>query len=217
MKILKNKYFIISYRIIAIIICLIGIYLNIFIDGKWHFTTLLYYTLLSNILCLILFISLIFKMIVNKDKEATNYLFKGSVIIIVLVTMIVFHFILRPTMFSMINSAYLMSLPNIIVHYLVPIITIFDWVLFDKKGEFSFNYPMKWLILPFCYWLFTVIYGMTKNKYPGGNNYPYFFFDIDKYGLIIVLRNVIVIAFLFLILGYLLVLIDKFLKNKFNK
>lgn len=137
MNILNNKYFKLSYRIIAIIVCLIGISLSVNINNEWHLSSFLNYTILSNILCLVMFIVSILTMIKywNKDIDKTNYSFKGLVILIISVTLIVFHFILRPRMFSMINSAYLMSWSNVIIHYVVPIMTIFDWILFDKKGN----------------------------------------------------------------------------------
>ena len=94
---------------------------------------------------------------------------------------------------------------------------LFDWILFDNRGQLKYYDSFKWLLFPFIYWIVITINGMFGYTYYNKSNYPYFFLDINKYGFFTVLRNVIFISLVFLILGLIVVLIEKFLIKLNNK
>jgi len=209
MNIIEKKQLNIVFKIFIVIISLIGLYLNFNNQKAFNLMPLIsYFTILSSLLCLIHYLYVSIKMLLNYNNEY-NTISKGSLIICLTVTFLIFHFVLRPMSFSMINAKYLMSWANIIVHYLVPILVIIDWLIFDKKGKLNYLDPFRWLLVPFVYWVAVTLNAMFGYVYPNGSKYPYFFLDIDKYDLFIVIRNVLFFSILLIILGYILVLVDK--------
>lgn len=197
------------YRILIVVIGLYGLYLNLFSNHSSIFELLHYFTILSNILVVGLFIFLITKYKNNKHYPKI----KGAITMSITVTFLIFHFMLRPTLFNMTGSYSIYSLANLTMHYIVPIMTILDWILFDKKGEYNKTDPLLWLIIPFVYFIIMSVNGALGYTFASGSHYPYFFMDFDVLG-IKVLLYVLVIIVAFTILGYIYYGIDKLLANK---
>lgn len=209
---IKNKLLTLIFRIIIVFISFLGIYLN-FASLK-HFSLLpliSYFTILSNIFCFLFYLTMVIKTISNyKNYEDKNGTFlKGTMILCVTVTLLIFHIILKDSSFIMINNDYLRSWPNIIVHYLVPILTLIEWLVFNKKNHLRYVDAFKWLIIPTIYLIIIIINGLNGYTYPGGSNYPYFFLDINKFGLVVVIRNILIIGVIFLFLGFSSVFLDR--------
>ncbi len=45
---------------------------------------------------------------------------------------------------------------DIYVHYLIPALTLADWLLFEPKGKFKKYDPLLWLIPTLTYFLTTI-------------------------------------------------------------
>ena len=215
---IKNKYFSLSYKLLIIIIGIFGLYDNCFHNSKVslieHFS---YYTNLSNLLCVIFFCIYSIKMIINWKKEKHFYFqrIKGMVMIAIMITGIVYNIILRPFMTNVDGVMNLNSFGNYIVHIIVPIMVVLDWILFDKKGIYNKKEPFIWLLLPFIYFVFICIRAHIGKPFTyTSSNYPYFFLDIDAFGILQVLVNVFICIFFILILGYFFVFIDYKLNKK---
>lgn len=216
MMYIKNKYIILIYRILFLIICGYGLYLNFFdMQLQNRLELLSYYTILSNIACFLYFFVVVIKTAINWEKAKQTYypVIKGMVTMGITVTFLIFHFILRPSFFVMNNNSYFFTLANTIVHYIVPIMVVLDYVLFDKKGHIGRSDPLKWLLMPLVYWLLCLIRALFGFTYSTGSKYPYFFIDINEYGLIMVLRNVALLVLFFTLLGYAFLLFDKLLNK----
>jgi hypothetical protein len=111
-------------------------------------------------------------------------------------------------MFSMNASAYGDSAANVLAHYVVPIMVIADWLLFDQKGVMKKLDPVKWLVIPLAYLIFSLVRAQF-GTFPGTKSrYPYFFLDIDKYGVGRVAVNVLLVGAGYAILGYVIYFID---------
>jgi hypothetical protein len=105
-------------------------------------------------------------------------------------------------MFNMVEAQGFLSSPaNIVLHYIVPLMTLADWLLFDKKGGFKKSSPFVWLAIPAAYLLFSLIRAHFATYYNGGR-YPYFFINIDTYGIERVAWNVLVLGAFLLVIGY---------------
>lgn len=206
-----NKKISLIYRAFLVLIGLYGLYLNFF-NGYSNIGEMLhYYTILSNILVIGFFIFLIINYKKNKDYPHL----KGAVTMAITVTFLIFHFILNPAMFDMIGTGYNPLNPsNLIVHYIVPIMAILDWLLFDIKGRYTKTDPLLWLSIPFIYFIVMTINGLLGYTFTGGSHYPYFFMDWDKLGAVKVLEYVLLIIVAFTILGYIYYGIDRLLKKK---
>lgn len=216
---IKNKNISILYKIIIVIIGGYGLYINFWkANGKFDVELVYYFTDQSNILVFVYFIlDIIF---IIKSGKTLLPRFKGIVIMAITVTFLIYNFLLRPHNFVM--GGYMSKyyyIENTILHCSIPIMTIFDWILFDKKGVYHIIDPLLWLIMPLVYFIFTVVRARVGQRFSDGSRYPYFFIDVDKYGLVGVLRNVILLTIFFLIFGYAVYLVDKFLsrfQNKYN-
>ncbi|WP_157153959.1 Pr6Pr family membrane protein [Brachyspira murdochii] len=200
--------FSIIYKIVIIIIGAFAV-LNGFFYGsnftniKFDIETAYYFTYQSNILVIVYFILDIFNII--KKKETFYPRFKGAVTMSITVTFLVYHFLLGPTSGKLEGIDYIR---NIILHYILPIMTIFDYIIFDKKGIYEIVDPLLWLIIPLLYFVFVLIRARVGSPFSDGSYYPYFFVDIDKYGFKTVLRNVFFITLFFAFLGYIEYFID---------
>ncbi|MBW5394763.1 Pr6Pr family membrane protein, partial [Brachyspira hampsonii] len=209
---IKNNFSII-YKTIIIIIGIFAVFHGFFYDNfKLDIETAYYFTYQSNILVIVYFILDIFN-IINK-KETFYPRLKGAVTMSITVTFLVYHFLLSPTADKYIGFAYIR---NVIVHYIVPIMTIFDYIIFDKKGIYKIIDPILWLIIPLLYFMFVLVRARVGSPFSDGSYYPYFFVDIDKYGLKTVLRNVFFITLFFAFLGYIEYFIDRFFNKVFTK
>lgn len=211
-----NRLLALIFRILLLLGCGIGLYLNSGIpNGELATYMLVFYTIQSNILCFIYFSILLFQNISdlkNLGIEGTVKIFprlKGAVTMTIAVTFLVYHFILAPIFLSQDQNYSLFSWQNIMVHYFVPIMTILDWILFDQKSSFRWFDPIIWLSLPLTYFAFIII----RAKIGGviavvKSNYPYFFIDVDLIGWLMVLKNAGILILGFLILGYMIYVID---------
>lgn len=95
-----------------------------------------------------------------------------------------------------------------LLHTLVPILYLLYWVLFVPKGKLSWIAPLTWLLYPLLYLIYTLIRGSFVHWYP----YP--FVDVNTLGYDGVIQNSVILLFCFLILLYLLVLLDRALGRK---
>jgi len=221
---IHNRLLSLIYRIIFLFVCGIGLYLNSGIpNGELAPYMLIFYTIQSNALCFIFFSILIIKNILdlkNKGIKGSTVFFthfKGAVTMSIAVTFIIYHFILAPYFLSAGSNYNLFNWQNVLVHYFVPIATIFDWIIFDKKSNFRWFDPILWLTVPITYFIFILVrariggvIGIVKSPY------PYFFIDVDVLGWVNVLKNASIILIGFLFLGYIIYIIDKISFERIN-
>ncbi len=97
-----------------------------------------------------------------------------------------------------------------VTHYIVPIGTIADWIIFDRKGTMSPREVPSWVVFPLVYlaYAFTLIlcFGVWMKD---ETRWPYTFLDLDAKGPIEVTITCIVLVVVFVMLGLLYVAIDK--------
>lgn len=224
---IKNTKISLIYKIIAAIISFAGFSMFIFSFG---IEQAYYYTIQSNILCAVYFILAVIyisKEMKSKKDEPIVFMprFKGAVVIAITVTMIIFWGLLSNSDFTM-DPETLATMPfvvrspwpNYIVHSIVPLLMIFDWLLFDPKGVFKKIDPFIWIIIPYVYLVFAEILAATGYTFSGGSRFPYFFIDSDLIGWNGVFLYVVVLTIFFIVLGYLALgfnrILAKISKNK---
>jgi hypothetical protein len=102
---------------------------------------------------------------------------KGAFTLYITTTFIFFAILLqifyRPTGWAAFN--------NIILHYIIPLAFIGDWVLTENKMRYKWNYLPYWTIYPICYLMFSLIHGIITD------DYLYFFLDISVLGPLVYL------------------------------
>lgn len=217
---INNRLIALIYRIVLFAMCIIGIIVHIYMDGSLNKTVLIYYTIQSNILCLVVISMVIVDTIIKIKREGIkgeNISFpklKGATTMAITVTFLVFHVILKPTLFDMGMGEYASSFGNISVHYVTPLMFILDWVLFDKKFVYKKTDPIIWTMIPLAYFVFAIIRAQIGGIIAGTDSrYPYFFIDIDQYGWMVALFVLGLLIF-FIALGYIILLIDRIYYDK---
>lgn len=74
------------------------------------------------------------------------------------------------------NPDGIAGIANFLMHTLVPILYLLDWLLFSPKGGVSYAAIPFWLIFPILYGIWSVIQGLVLGKFP----YP--FVDVVELG-----------------------------------
>ena len=204
------------YRVLFLFFCEMGLVLQYALVARIGHVGILtcYYTILSNIVCL-LYVAAV---VVLRPRHE-NPVLKGAVVICIAVTGLVYHFMLNGAMEAGVGAVAEVTLTDIVantlVHYVVPIMMVLDYLLFSPKGEFHWKHPFVWILTPAVYVVFILIRAEVSDAmfagFSGMSRYPYPFVDVDLYGVGLVLAMVAVLLLGFLILGYLLLGIDKLL------
>lgn len=218
---MKERKFSIIFKLLVVISLLAGILLNV-VHTTSISAILSYYTLQSNIVCLIMFLGIIIA-IMSKNNYRTNsiyYLLKGGTIMAILITGITYQIALAPNNFYM-DISYTMRTErywaNLLVHVISPILVLLDYVLFDEKGNFKYYYPIIWLFLPLSYVIYVYSYSARGGSFygiGGSREFAYIFLDYNRIGYSGVFKSIIIIAILILLVSYFFVFLDRKLKRK---
>lgn len=209
----KNRILSLIWKLAIVLVAAWGVYLNSGIpQGEFRGTTFLYYTIQSNILVLVYFIYAAFKCArairVSGAKGGIAYspAVKGAVTMGIMVTLLIYWFVLVGADFAMVPNGTAAS--NLTVHLIVPLMAFADWVFFDKKGSIRALDPIRWLVLPLYYLVFANVAAPLGATYREGARYPYFFINPDLIGWTDVALNIVFIGVAFLVLGYVVFGID---------
>lgn len=210
---INNRIVQLIYRTIFLTISVFGIIdsFGLFYGQTPGFGCLVYYTSLSNFLCfgvmLAVFVSTI-KHINNNELNGHNTCLtklKFYSTIIILVTFLVYNFILVDFMFE--NGWN--NLGNITKHIVCPLLFFFDFLLFDKHHSLKWYDPILCPVLPLIYVAYILIRGAILPSDYSGTIYPYFFLDVNELGYGGVLIWVGILVMVFVGLAYILFLYDK--------
>ena len=228
-----NKIIHLIVRFIFIVVCYIGIYTNIIDTNENAFmgngTALNFYTIQSNILVLgtqvILLIYELFneKLKLRFSKIISILKFVSTTAITL--TLLVFWGMLAPYM----EVETLKSFSCILVHLIIPLGMILDFLFCKDEYEFEKKDIFFSLIPPVLYFVFCLVRAeVSKVTLTGGSRFPYWFIDIDVYGWLGnengmgVLYWVMIIAIIVLFIAGVLYLLNKkissskLLKNEVN-
>lgn len=134
---------------------------------------------------------------------------KGAVTLYVVITGLVYHLVLTNPASGFAMAAVHRALPeavgNQLLHTVVPLLAVLDWLLFDPRGRYRWRYALYWLTFPLAYLGFSLVRGLIVHRYP----YP--FIDAGQLGYAGVAVSTVVFAVAFWILGGLFVLVDRLL------
>lgn len=100
---------------------------------------------------------------------------------------------------------------NAIKHYIVPVMTVFLWLLVGPRRQLSLVSVFTALAIPIGWAALTLIRGHFIEAYPYG------FLNVIAYGLPAVLLNIVGVAALGVVLGLLFWAVDLFLGRKAGK
>lgn len=205
------------YRMLYILIGVVGLLIQLgVLDGGFNPTSLVYYTVLSNILCVVYFIlrtvydnkpvihpGAFRRFIMSADT-------KYSVTMCIMLTFLIYHFLLAPSGDNAVNTFSQYSVSNYILHYIIPLMTLLDFLVFDKNApKLRKSDPFNWLVIPAAYLVFILVRApLFGNIGQTSSPYPYFFMDFSVQPVSSVLMNLFFIVIIFIVLGYVLLFLD---------
>lgn len=213
MSIMKKRTIKIVLRIIMLLGCgygtasLIGVF-----SGEFNMKQLAFYTVQSNIVIFISYLVLILRP-TRQDFAPTVM---GALTLMIAITGLVYNFVLVPTLPDTILYG-MDPLANFLVHTFTPLLVFVDWLLFADKRSLKYQDPLIWLGIPLAYFVFAIIRAQLGGPLMEDSQYPYFFIDIDQYGWLIVLRNVVGLLVIFVVISTLMIAVGKLFDSQFKK
>ncbi len=151
----------------------------------------------------------------KKDKTCLVPWLKGAITVSCVGIMIISYFFINNTTVPNWDTYFVANT----MHYVIPIMVIIDWLLFDKKGFFKLFFPIIWAtpaILYSAYVYISVLFldrsvGVAKSFcYPikDCGSYPYPFFNVEANGILNTIATLLLLAVIFVVVGYLMYFID---------
>lgn len=191
------------YRSVYVAMCAAALVIDFgFLRGQANMYALNYYTVLSNIACLVFFVA----MLVRRDKSMARG--EGAIVFCIAVTGIIYATLLAP---ADIADGHFFSFKNMALHYVGPAMVILDWLLFSPKGRIRPTDPLLWLFIPLGYFAYILVRScFAGNIGPTASRFPYPFIDpAVQGGWLPMLQGVALIAVGMAALGYLIYLVDR--------
>ncbi|MFS0689720.1 Pr6Pr family membrane protein [Sporosarcina sp. 179-K 8C2 HS] len=163
------------------------------------------FTIHSNIIVTIIFTISTIVILLKKKESRMLDLCKNAALIYMIVVLATYHLILS----SGGEYSGLRIITNFTLHYLIPMLVILNWIIFEEKKWYSYKSIVLWLSFPILYGVISLIRGMYDGFY------PYFFLNPnghipDGVGSYANVALVIVgLTFVYSMLGYLLILMNR--------
>lgn len=187
----------------------LGIGINL-ATAKSVFRALSYFTMQSNILCLIVFITFLVVQVEDRKKTDVYYIAKGGCTMAIFMTALIYNGGILFGGFEL-GSSTINIIRTVLTHMISPTLVILDYFLYEEKGKLKKSYPLMWLPFTAYYLIYANIYALFgeefRNKGSSGN-FAYFFLDYEKLGYLKVFGWIILIVAVFLIVAYGVVFFD---------
>ena len=160
--------------------------------------SLSYFTNLSNVL-----VAVVLTMLArNPDRGgAVWHAVRMDSLVMIVITGLIYAIVLAPDA----QVEGLDIIVNAIKHYIVPVMTVFLWLLVGPRRQLTFVSVFTALVIPIAWAAYTLIRGEFIAAYPYG------FLNVIAYGLPAVLTNIAGVAVLGIILGLLFWAVDRLL------
>jgi hypothetical protein len=199
----------------AVIILFVGLGVAIFLVEMDALTLLSTFTIQSNLLCLVAAgITIGYELLKIHPGGKAYILLKGMTLTAILLTFFIYNFVLAPSIAAS-NQFQSISLGNTLLHTVVPLMALGDFLFFEERGCLKIWHPFAWTVLPIGYVGYTAIYKAFGGVYKFTSNtaakFPYFFLDYETYGLKTVGIWCLLIAIGFIGFSYLLFGLDRIL------
>lgn len=152
-----------------------------------------YFTNLSNIFASLVFIFGAIYLLQGRAPTETEETIRGASVVAMAVVGIVFSVLLQDT-----DLGTLLPWVNFVVHYVMPVAVVADWLIQPPKSTITWRQVGYWLIYPLMYVIYTLIRGAVSGFYP----YP--FLNPAKGGYGVVALYCVGIFVLFLLVGWVL-------------
>src|SRR6185437_7417356 len=145
----------------------------------------------------------------NREPTVNEDLVRGASVVAMAIVGIVFSVLLRDT-----DLGTLAPWVNTVVHFVMPIAVVADWLYQPPKAQLTMRQALYWLIYPLLYLVYTLVRGAITGFYP----YPFLnpntipgHATAGNYGAVLLYCVAIFVAFL--VVGAILVWLGNRLKR----
>jgi hypothetical protein len=129
---------------------------------------------------------------------------QGGILLYIIVVSLVYHLVLA----NIWDPKGPEKVADEFLHTVVPVLYLLYWIFFVRRGDLRFSNSIKWLIYPLIYLIYSLIRGALTGLY------PYYFMNVAKLGYAVTFRNIGFIMAGYILLGIIIILIDKILARK---
>jgi hypothetical protein len=88
------------------------------------------------------------------------------------------------------------SVADHLLHDVIPVAFVIYWFVFAPKNEITWQFPLKWLVYPSIYIVYSLIRGAFVSWY------PYWFVDVTQLGYMTALTNTAFVVAVFAVIGF---------------
>lgn len=163
------------------------------------------FTIHSNIIVALLFTLSTFILLLKKKESRLLNLLKHASLLYMMLVLLSYHFLLS----SGGEYSGIRVITNFTLHYLIPILVLLNWIIFEEKKWQSYTSILYSLIFPVLYCLTSLIRGLYDGFY------PYFFLNpnehipvgVGSYGNVVLF--IVGFTFVFIMLSFLITSIDR--------
>ncbi len=207
---IKNRIVALVFRLAAFLLILLGLLDNFGVfRGRFLPGALMYYTILSNLLALVLFGVLV----VATLRQTAHPRLEFVVVANLLLTLAVYWLLLAPSMFSMGQGGGNWTFTNLSVHLITPLACLLDYLLFAPRHRLKYRDVYLMLLFPLCYLVFASLAGKLGYIFATGADgapihYPYPFMDYDRLGLRAI-PNILGVSLALILVGHLFYWLDR--------
>lgn len=189
----------------------LGVFLTVR-DAAYPIEALGYFTTIINIFSALFYALFIIELVLRKTPRPWLRFLKQSLMVYLVTTMLVYSFILIPYIIEEQINYQIFSSKDLLIHYVVPISVLVDYVWFEEKGKIKSFYAFAnvWNII--FYVMYLSLYISLGGRFHSGNNlsiYPYFFLNIEQIGLIPVVLICLSILIVVVFVGWVIYMIDQ--------
>lgn len=163
-------------------------------------TFLSFFTILTNILTATAFTAASIAADSRLARFFDRPVMQGAIATYITAVGIVYSLLLR----QMWQPQGLQFLVDSMLHDVIPIAFVIQWLVFVCKGQLQWRHAVVWLSYPFVYVIYSLLRGAVSGRYP----YP--FSDVSVLGYPKVFENTAMLLVGFFVLGLLFVAIDHF-------
>ena len=225
---IKDRRFALIFRTASLLFALSGLLsmMGVF-RGELYPSILMYYTIQSNILAVILLALLTIRTAFGLRWGITGSAgffarFEMVCVIDTMLTFVVYWVLLAPNLFSMVDGYSLWAFDNLAVHCFTPLICLADYILFTQSRHLKYRDVYTVVIYPLIYVAATSLAGLFGYVYYTSASdglpvrFPYYFYDFDRIGVDSLYYIGALVVF-FLIAAHVFYLFDaKLRKNYWN-
>jgi|LSQX01.3.fsa_nt_gb hypothetical protein len=188
-----------------------------FFDMVWRWDFYIQFTNLSNYFCVAIMFAELIQTAKKKEDSFVSALplLKFVGVLLIFLTFVVFNFAIAQE--STRDPALNYKINSVTFHVVLPIMFIADWLLFYEKKKVKISWPFISVLFILCYGIFIFIHAAiykfdssVLNYFGTGPFiYPYFFLNIDTYGVGGVLLWMLGLGVVFVVIGFVFYGIDR--------